>query len=642
MKLVLLLTLFLLLSMSHNSLDDDKDIETNEIKSAKCIESLDKVSYKSTFNDNFKNLVSLENAFKVCLASYIQIQTVAPAGNEELAVDFLKPIFDHFKIPNTTQWVESHAEGQKNKNIKRINLIATLPANRAESFNWSEKKDIQAVTLVNHMDVVGVKKEQWLAPDLPFSGKIMPYPGSDSDQEYLWGRGAVDMKGLGIIQMITMILLKKSTDLLLSDLHFIAVSDEESGGSGAIGILSAMGEGKEFQSLTQTKVILNEGGGAVNDIPNKGMELHLIGSEEKGGAWLEVLHRDPAKVLEWIYSKHFFNHSKKALKRSKKFKNYYCKIYKIETPKAKVNVVTSSVKVDLYCEGVNDRDKFIKETFIEGNGEIDYSMDKGEHIAFTLKTKSSSHGSISLGDSVLEALAVGLHRLGVINLKRKSRVPKMYKGVYTENTKNFITELSKSDKKIKNVSRFTFLPFVKRLLLKELEKTFGIDGLFRTKCSFSAFEYKSAKSKALVDCRLLHTIGVTDKMHAQMFLEEITKGNKDDELKVKLTQSWNVTASSSNSKEFQIIKTTIAKHSPNAVVVPYLFPAGSDNTWFRDPKSADVFDVKPILSFGYVPIFYDEELLNSVHGANERYPLKDLSWSLRVYPDIVKSLLTNN
>ena len=81
--------------------------------------------------------------------------------------------------------------------------------------------------LLHHMDVVpaplgpeenGV--ETWSVP--PFKGALR--------EGYVWGRGAIDDKGLGIAHLMAFILLKRLGITPSRDVVFMAVADEEEGG----------------------------------------------------------------------------------------------------------------------------------------------------------------------------------------------------------------------------------------------------------------------------------------------------------------------------------------------------------------------------------------------------------------------------
>src|SRR3954467_9406148 len=80
------------------------------------------------------------------------------------------------------------------------------------------------VILLAHMDVVGVDRASWSFD--PFGGEI-----SDG---YLYGRGAIDDKGMLAVNLMTVLLLKRDVvdrgGRLQRDVVFLATSDEEAGG----------------------------------------------------------------------------------------------------------------------------------------------------------------------------------------------------------------------------------------------------------------------------------------------------------------------------------------------------------------------------------------------------------------------------
>src|SRR5262249_42900235 len=91
---------------------------------------------------------------------------------------------------------------------KRCNLLARIPGKRREG----------ALLLLNHIDVVDAAASDWKEA-APFSGKIR--------LGYIYGRGAYDMKSLGVIQLLAMINLKRHGVVPASDLLFLAEASEE-------------------------------------------------------------------------------------------------------------------------------------------------------------------------------------------------------------------------------------------------------------------------------------------------------------------------------------------------------------------------------------------------------------------------------
>lgn len=106
-----------------------------------------------------------------------------------------------------------------------------------------------AVLLLAHMDVVGVEPEKWSVD--PFGGEIL--------DGYVYGRGAIDDKGMLATNLMTMLLLarelKRSGRKLQRDVVFVATSDEEAGGDWGIDWLL-----KHHPNLLRAEMALNEGG----------------------------------------------------------------------------------------------------------------------------------------------------------------------------------------------------------------------------------------------------------------------------------------------------------------------------------------------------------------------------------------------
>lgn len=105
------------------------------------------------------------------------------------------------------------------------------------------------VLLLAHMDTVGVDAEQW---------SVDPFGGVTRDG-YLYGRGAIDDKGMLAANLEAMLLLKRHVvdagGSLARDVVFVANSDEEAGGDWGMGWLLA-----HHPELVDAEVALNEGG----------------------------------------------------------------------------------------------------------------------------------------------------------------------------------------------------------------------------------------------------------------------------------------------------------------------------------------------------------------------------------------------
>lgn len=187
------------------------------------------------------------------LRRYIQIDTTNPPGNEIKAAQFFKQIFDREGIE--TRIIES-APG-------RASIYARLRGTGAK----------KAVVLLNHMDVVPADAKLWKEP--PFSGL--------SKDGYIWGRGALDMKGPAIVELMSVILMKRRNVPLPGDIIFLGTADEEAGGALGAGFLLE----KHPELFENVGLVLNEGGGIRLGDDGRA-RYYSVGVAEKTPLWLRL------------------------------------------------------------------------------------------------------------------------------------------------------------------------------------------------------------------------------------------------------------------------------------------------------------------------------------------------------------------
>jgi acetylornithine deacetylase/succinyl-diaminopimelate desuccinylase-like protein len=105
------------------------------------------------------------------------------------------------------------------------------------------------VMLLAHMDVVSAERARWTHD--PFAGDVA--------DGYLYGRGAIDDKGMLAANLMTMLLLKRTLartgGTLARDVVFLATSDEEAGGEWGMGWLV-----ENHPDKLAVEYALNEGG----------------------------------------------------------------------------------------------------------------------------------------------------------------------------------------------------------------------------------------------------------------------------------------------------------------------------------------------------------------------------------------------
>ena len=193
------------------------------------------------------------------LSQYLRINTTNPPGNEIGAARWLADVLRRDGIEAR---IFEPAPG-------KANLYARL----------SGDGSARPLILLNHMDVVLASREYWTVD--PFSGLIK--------DGYVWGRGALDMKGEAIAQLMTMLILKRAHVPLKRDIIFLATADEEIGaGVGAAWIID-----RQADLVKNAEFLLNEGGLTRAD-GRGGVEFYGIGTTEKSPFWLDVTARGTA------------------------------------------------------------------------------------------------------------------------------------------------------------------------------------------------------------------------------------------------------------------------------------------------------------------------------------------------------------
>jgi len=185
------------------------------------------------------------------LSELIRINTTNPPGNETAAAKHIAEYLgkDDFKC-------ELYESAPNRGNvITRIRGTGEKPS----------------LLLLSHLDVVAASAEEWSVD--PFGGVV--------EDGFVWGRGAVDMKGMTAIEVMVMKLLKKNNVKLKGDVILAATADEEQGGLGGAGYLL-----RNYPERIFADYVLNEGGGLA--VPVRGKNVYTVATAEKGILWFRV------------------------------------------------------------------------------------------------------------------------------------------------------------------------------------------------------------------------------------------------------------------------------------------------------------------------------------------------------------------
>nr|WP_286207179.1 M20/M25/M40 family metallo-hydrolase [Thermomicrobium sp. CFH 73360] len=128
--------------------------------------------------------------------------------------------------------------------------------------------------LMAHSDVVSVEREKWTRD--PFGGELV--------NGRVWGRGAVDTKGLVACELGVMLLLRRLGLPLERDLIFAVFADEEAGSQ-----FGACWMWQHRRELIDAEYAINEGGGMALELG--GRRFYLCQTGEKGAARLRLTAR---------------------------------------------------------------------------------------------------------------------------------------------------------------------------------------------------------------------------------------------------------------------------------------------------------------------------------------------------------------
>jgi len=188
------------------------------------------------------------------LQSYLQIDTINPPGNESRGVTYLASLLEEADIPYET--AES-APG-------RGNIWARIKGG-----------DEPALVVLHHIDVVPADAAYWDVD--PLSGEIV--------DGYIYGRGAIDTKGLGIAQLQAFLALHASGRRLKRDVIYMATADEEAGGFFGAGWMLE----NRREVFDNVGYLINEGGSGIilGDIPAFSVEV-----TQKVPLWLRLTATD--------------------------------------------------------------------------------------------------------------------------------------------------------------------------------------------------------------------------------------------------------------------------------------------------------------------------------------------------------------
>lgn len=538
--IVAILSLFLFSCVSSQ-----KDGYTRFKEAANSGQSCGKVLKKLPFSKDSQTWTaaqqqSVEFAYNTCLMAYRDLATHASS------IEFVKTVFQELGLP----FKESTEKGS-------VSLVGSLePASDKETVMMVHATEMNSAQMINHGEKINS----------------------------LWGQTSSSSRALGVLQMMALAFAQKQPASEHKYNLALAVTEQ--------------GQWKSVASdFKKINIVLNEGGHAFSK-QNKNM--FLIGSEQKGGAWLRVRHKSPDRLLNHLDTllAVFMPHEPRDFNGPSK-----CQMVSLNTIDQKINVIPNHVELTVKCKGVSTT--ALGQAFSHSNVSIQIRPD-GNMYKITLEIahpKENKYGQIS----ALQLAAQGLQKLSIIPFRDWSfEEPKFYghqrtpasigfvnkaKNVYPQQSDwgGLLWDLDGNDQWSDVASEIG------------ADKKDGPEKLFRTSCSWTGFHADLEGAEALVDCRLARSSsrnGVSEDQDAKDLIASIKARAKDPSLDIELMKGWNSVASESNHKFIDFAKDQIKK----------IYPSSETTTWMSPSATVVYSDKSKIPTYGFNPIIRDDIL----------------------------------
>lgn len=375
------------------------------------------------------------------------------------------------------------------------------------------------IILHHHIDVVpGNVNGNWKYP--PFSGTVA--------EDFVWGRGAIDMKGMAVMQLMAAkeyLEISKKSELPFN-LTLLGVSGEED--------------------------ISSRGARFVTD--NYFKELNPVLVLGEGGAGLDGL-------------------------------------------------IKSRPQHKVFCVSIADK--------------------RTLWMRLSLNHLGSGHGSVPPPQYANKIKIKALYHM----LLQREKLQ------FTDTTKEIFKHLGKLEGGTRGFV-LKYLPFFKRIIGKILRKqplvlasltdTYTITSISNPEGSFNQIPQKVSIQ---MDCRLLPHTKTDD------FIRSVEKNLGLSNLEIEIVQETPQANPSSTKGFYTVFEEAIKEVYPGSSVIPYLFPAHSDNNFFRR---------KGVPVYGLTPAFFERDLLESIHNENERISIENLEKGIEVYKCFFSKLNIKN
>ena len=445
-------------------------------------------------------------------------ETAAPAGSVPEAALLLSQYIRRASITgNEKQAGEFFAAACRSKGL-HVQVFSDEPGSynfAASLYPLSLQKP--NIVFLNHIDVVPPgDTTAWRYP--PFSGTIA--------EDMVWGRGAIDLKGLAVMQLMALSTFNDQAERydLPYNVTILSVSQEE-----------------ETSDL-----------GAQRVLRDHFVDINAVVVFGEGGAGIPGL-------------------------------------------------ITTRPEQTVFC--------------------ISTSEKQALWLRLTLSMPTSGHGSVPPSTYANKAMVKALGRL----MAKKQRIQLTEANIAMF---DFLGRIEKGSKGFVMRNIRLFKPVIGRVLRKDptilslVSNTISLTKIANPEGSTNQI---AQEVTATLDCRLLP--GTDD----QKFIAEIQRSLRTEGITVSVDLSTvNASGSKISNGFYQDFSHALRLVYPGAEVVPYLFPAYTDNNYFRN-LGIPVYGIKPVR--------LPRELLSTIHNTDERLPISALLDGTDVYIDFLNRVL---
>jgi acetylornithine deacetylase/succinyl-diaminopimelate desuccinylase-like protein len=572
------------------------------------------------------------HATRECLTRYTRLNTSNPRIGDEpgeaVAADFLKQVFARLDIPTRTAPLARHPDP------KRASMVATLKGTTNQ----------KSIILLNHEDVVRADATAWSHD--PFGG--------EDDGQFIWGRGTLDMKGTGVMQLVAMAVLKRAGVQLQRDTHFVAVADEEEDGLGSEYIALTAMNGKDNVKVDplglNPGVVLNEGGTGIKDDLLQGRDVFLVGTEEKGLVWTQLADQDPKELIRAIVrstiidppsSKGFSASSAQTALKSA------CKLAGLETDgvqKTNVQPRTATVTLDCAAGSKAAVESALSKTpsaFTPAPTLTITSAANGarETVTIDIAEGNGGHGAATGITNALHVAASVLVSTGQLDASTltgdSSAHDHFFKYAISPANHELLTTLARTYGETASDLAGALPNFIgQNTVIGAIAPYLPTDAIFRNTCNWTAFKYPVAgEARAKFDCRMSFDAKADafEQQFAAYFASQgaIALRTNEADCADCDRQDFNTSSFDGSANEYQTIKYLVERASPDAIVSPYMFPGSSDTYFYRR---------EGVPTYGLLAASVHQDVLETFHGLNERFPVDQLFGAVQIYAETIYRL----